>query len=123
MQEGEALYRVMPIMDTNCDRVKHVSRRWYVFLAVAGNTAAFTNPSHRGSDLCLEILSLLGELHFVCFIPIAGDKDNLSFSPQLVEPAASVHAQEIRFTPYLATPTHHNGVFGFILLIADAQSK
>ena len=81
MQEGEALFRVMPIMDTNCDRVKRVLRKVYVFLAVVGNTAAFTNPSHRGSDLCLEILPLLGEPHFGCFVPEARDKDNLSFSP------------------------------------------
>jgi len=81
MQGGEAPIGVKLIVDTNCDRVKRVLRKGYVFWVVAGNTAAFTNPSHRGSDLCLEILSLLGEPHFVCFIPIAGDKDNLSFSP------------------------------------------
>ena len=68
-------------MDTNCDRVKRVLRKGYVFWVVAGNTAAFTNPSHRGSDLCLEIPPLLGEPHFVCFVPEKRDKDNLSFSP------------------------------------------
>lgn len=81
MQGGEAPIGVIVVVETNFDRVRHVLRSEYVFLAVVGNTSGFTNPSHRGSDLCLETLSLLGEPHFVCFVPVARDKDNLSFSP------------------------------------------